>query len=151
MSTAGAWLLDVGGRRAAVGVREQVHLMHEPQVAELAATPAHCRHVLFWNGRCVPVMDLDVWLTARGTLRMPMAKRHVGIYAYQPDASGAIDFGAFWLARPPQRIDVDDADAAPLPADGAGWSRIATACFADGVGPVPILDLARIFSAAVGA
>jgi len=153
MSSAGAWLLtfgDVGGVRAAVGVREQVHLMLEPEAAEVAGTPAHCRHVIFWNGRCVPVMDLSRWVDAVTTpAAPPNRQRHLGVYAYQTEANGAVEFGALWLARPPQRIEVVDAAAALLPADSARWADVASACFADAAGAVPVLDLSRVFSGAL--
>jgi chemotaxis signal transduction protein len=152
MSRAGAWLLalgDFGDVRAAVGVREQVHLMLEPEAAEVAGTPAHCRHVIFWNGRCVPVIDLSRWLDATTTTARPNRQRHLGVYAYQPEANGAVEFGALWLARPPQRIEVDDAAATPLPVDSARWADVAAACFADATGAVPVLDLSRVFSGAL--
>jgi chemotaxis signal transduction protein len=149
VSRAGAWLLTLGTHRAAVGVREQVHLMLEPGAAELAGTPAHCRHVIFWNGRCVPVMDLSRWLDPSAESAGLDQNRHLGVYAYQQGADAPVEFGALWLARPPQRIDVDDAAAAPLPEDCAGWARVAVACFADAAGAVPILDLPRIFSGAL--
>lgn len=149
MSRAGAWLLTLGNRRAAVGVREQVHLMLDPAAAELASTPAHCRHVIFWNERCVPVMDLARWLDVAAGKAAADPHRHLGIYAYQQSADAPVEFGALWLARPPQRIEVDDAAAAPLPQDSARWAGIAAACFADAYGAVPILDLSRIFSGAL--
>jgi chemotaxis signal transduction protein len=149
MSKAGAWLLDIGDHRAAVGVREQVHLMHEPEAAELAGAPAHCRHVIFWNGHCVPVMDLEMWLDPQAAPRVATGSHRLGIYAYQPNVGGAVEFGALWLAKPPQRINVDDDAAAPLPPDNTRWSEVALACFADAAGPVPILDLPTIFSGAL--
>ncbi|HTN50720.1 MAG TPA: chemotaxis protein CheW [Burkholderiaceae bacterium] len=147
MSRAGGWLLTLGDHRAAVGVREQVHLMLDPAAAELASTPAHCRHVIFWNDRCVPVMDLGRWLDPGAAASAAGPHRHVGVYAYQGGAGMPVEFGALWLARPPQRIEVDDAAASELP--GARWGSIATACFADAAGAVPILDLSRIFSGAL--
>ncbi|HTT11462.1 MAG TPA: hypothetical protein VMG60_11275 [Burkholderiaceae bacterium] len=149
MSRAAGWLLALGNHRAAVGVREQVHLMLDPAAAELAATPAHCRHVIFWNERCVPVMDLGRWLDASAGLGPAEQRRHLGIYAYQQNAQAQVEFGALWLARPPQRIEVDDTAAAPLPHARARWARVAAACFADALGAVPILALSRIFSGAL--
>jgi len=147
MSKAAAWLLGLGDHRAAVGVREQVHLMLDPAAAELAGTPVHCRHVIFWNERCVPVLDLGCWLDAASAAAG--AGRHLGIYAYQQSAGAPVEFGALWLARPPQRIEVDDAAAAPLPDERPRWARVAAACFADARGAVPILDLSRVFSGAL--
>jgi hypothetical protein len=147
MSQAGAWLLTLGDHRAAVGVREQVHLMLDPGAAELASTPAHCRHVIFWNDRCVPVMDLAHWLDPSTAAVDAGPHRHLGVYAYQLGADMPVEFGALWLSRPPQRVEVDDAAATQLP--NARWRSIATACFADAIGTVPILDLSRIFSGAL--
>jgi len=149
MTQAAAWILTLGDVRAAVGVREQVHLMLEPEAAEVAATPAHCRHVIFWNGRCVPVMDLARWLAPLALSANVDRHRHLGIYAFQPEGSPEVDFGALWLARPPHRVQVDDAAAGSLPANSARWPAVAHGCFKDAGGAVPILDLAKIFSAAL--
>jgi hypothetical protein len=150
MSRASAWVLNLGQCRVAVGVREQVHLMLEPKAAEVAATPAHCRHVIFWSGRCVPVMDLVRWIRPNALSAATNHHRHLGVYAYRSSVEAGVEFGALWLARPPQRVEVDDADSTALPAaDRARWSRIASACFADAAGAVPVLDLGRIFSGAL--
>jgi len=146
MSQAAAWVLTLGDVRAAVGVREQVHLMLEPEAAEVAGTPAHCRHVIFWNGRCVPVMDLSQWLAPLAPSANVNPHRHLGVYAFQPEGGTAVDFGALWLARPPHRVQVDDAAAAALPTNSKHWPSVAHGCFKDAGGAVPILDLAKIFS-----
>ena len=59
----GAWVLDLGAdRRVAVGAREQIHLLPDPKVHEFPTAPPASRHLLFWNDRVVPVVDVTAKL-----------------------------------------------------------------------------------------
>lgn len=144
--SAPAWLLDFGGGcRAAVGLRQQLHLIHSPEVADVTAAPAHCAQVLFFGERCVPVFDIGVWLGLDGSAGN---RRYLGIYAFSGQRGEAAGCGALWLRAAPRRIRVEDAQARPLPQLYASrWALISHACFADEAGAVPVLDLYRMFSA----
>jgi chemotaxis signal transduction protein len=146
--SAPAWLLDFGGGcRAAVGLRQQLHLIHSPEVAEVPATPAHCAQVLFFAERCVPVFDIALWLGVDPSARN---RRYLGVYAFRGERGEAPGCGALWLRAAPRRISVDDAQARALPEHNASrWALISHACFADDAGAVPVLDLHRMFSAAL--
>jgi len=146
--SAPAWLLDVGGGcRAAVGLRQQVHLMHDPEVAAVPASPWHCTQVVFFGGRCVPVFDIGRWL---GRDDAAGSRRYLGIYAFAAGPGHAPGFGALWLQAAPKRITVDDRQACPLPDQCTErWASIAHSCFADDSGAVPVLDLHRMFASAL--
>ena len=143
--SAPAWLLDFGsGCRAAVGLRQQLHLVHSPEVAEIPATPVHCAQVVFFGERCVPIFDLGLWLGRDGSAG---ERRYLGIYAFSGAPGEVPGCGAFWLRAAPRRIAVDDAQSRPLPErDTTRWALIAHSCFADDAGAVPVLDLHRMFS-----
>jgi hypothetical protein len=147
-TSVGAWLLDLGaGRRAAVGWGEQLHLIHQPEVATVATAPPHCEQVVFVGQRCVPVFDPLRWFDAGAS--EAGAPRCIGIYQFKPASRAEVDLGAIWLAAPPRRIEVDDSMAAALPTrETERWRAIAQACIADAQGPVPILDLAHVFAPA---
>jgi hypothetical protein len=143
----GAWVLDLGGeRRLAVALRQQLQLMHDPSTQLLAFAPPAANRLVLWNGQCVPVIDFGAWELGAPTPR-PGQPGLLGIYACGEGRHDAPRFGALWLAAPPVRVEVDDADACELPPRHAHWHAVA--CFRDPrFGAVPIVDLSRIFGAA---
>lgn len=147
--SAPAWLLDFGsGCRAAVGLRQQVHLIHRPEVADVPAAPRHCAQVVFFGPLCVAVFDLGQWLDREASAG---DGRLLGIYAYGAPGE-APGLGALWLRAAPRRVIVENGQAGPLPEpDRDRWVRIAHSCFHDEVGSVPVLDLRRMFSSALPA
>lgn len=142
-----AWLLNFGdGQLAAVGKRELLHLVPQPELFEVPRTPRHCSRVLIWQSRAVPVWDLCAWL-APGcrTESAPLA----AIVGYQSQRRQQPRFGAVLLTEPPGRIAVKDSDACELPGGQPRWSNIAISCFLHGETPVAILDLPLMYSGAL--
>jgi len=138
-----AWLLDLGaGRVAAVAEREMLHLVPDPQCFELPQTPVHCRRVLRWQDRILPVWDVAAWL---GAEPWPAAARVVAVVGYQKRRREAPRYGALLLAAPPVRVKVTDDDACELLQDGAGWEALAVSCFRYREQPIPVLNLRRLF------
>ena len=138
-----AWILQVSHHhRVAVGQRELLHLADAAETFDVPLAPAHCAQVVLWRDNLLPLMDIAYWL---GVASTDGAKKYIGILGYQDKRGAAPQFGALWLAAPPVRATVSDDQACPLSPD-APWSRIAACCFNDGHGPVPILDIHRLFS-----
>ena len=143
-----AWILQFSPNdRAAVGQRELLHIVHAVPTFPVPLAPAHCREVIYWQDRPVPLMDISVWL---GGGTGENARRYVGIVGYQLRRGEAPHFGALWLAAPPVRATVADSQACALPETSAAWPELAVSCFEDKAGPVPVLDLPRLFSLPVG-
>ncbi len=141
--SAAAWLLDLGGgRSAAVGAREQLHLVHAPRVHEVPSAPRWCRQVLILGDRCIPVFDVSILIGAGGDAH---SRSLLGIYGYSSDAAVDVALGALWLSGAPRMVQVDDAAACELPEPAAAWAAVAHACFAHEGYAVPILDLGAIF------
>lgn len=148
MPETSAWILQFGSKdRAAVGQRELLHLVQGVETFPVPLAPAYCRKVIYWQDRPVPLMDLAVWL---GAETGQSARKYVGIVGYQLRRAEAPCFGALWLAAAPVRATVDDRQACALPETDVDWREIAISCFEDKVGPVPILDLPRLFSRPMG-
>lgn len=144
MSQATAWLLELGqDRRAAVGERELLHLLPQPQLLAVPLAPAYCARVLPWQDGLLPVWDVSAWA---GGEAAAVDTELVAVVGYQRRAGQAPFFGALVLTEPPARVLVDDAQACDLPADFP-WQDIASACFSHEERPVPILDLRRMFAA----
>ncbi len=140
-----AWLLDFGGGElAAVGKRELLHLVPQPELFAVPRTPRHCSRTLIWQSRVVPVWDVRAWLAAgHCTESAPLA----AVVGYQARAGQSPQFGALLLTEPPERITVADADACDPPGEPSGWRELASSCFRHDGDPVAILDLPRMYSA----
>jgi hypothetical protein len=144
-----AWLLDFGdGELAAVGRRELLHLVPQPEIFEVPRTPQHCSRVLIWQDRVVPVWDVRAWLSPESRMESaPLA----AIVGYQLRTREQPRFGAVLLVKPPGRIAVKDADACELADRQARWKELAISSFRHGEDPVAILDLPRMYSGALAA
>jgi len=149
------WVLKLRGQwRAAVGLRELVHVLpYSPRLYMVPQTPPHARHVILWEGKIVPVVDLVAYLEA-GVERGPRTEtnrisldRLVGIVAYQTASDAEVSLAGMLLGKVPERIRVTDEQACALPQSPPGWNQVALSCFEHpDYGAVPILDLPRLFS-----
>lgn len=144
-----AWLLPVGACQVAIGEFEMAHIIAGWQrYLPVPRSPAWCRHVFMWQGRLLPLFDLEVYLDpARANISSssPGTREIVGVIAYE-DQGGVIHYGGLKLSAPPVIRVVTDEEMCDYPAGYPGWDRIALSCFEDpGIGQVPILDIARIF------
>lgn len=147
MAEATAWIVNLdGGWRAAVGEREMMHLVETPVLEDIPQTPVHCRQVLLWEGELMPVIDLSAWLTGQ-----PAEGAHasVGIVGWQTQTDAAPQYGALLLSGAPQKTRVVDEQLCKLPEQPSGWESIAISCFSHDGQPIPILDVAYLFSDAL--
>ncbi len=135
-----AWVLDFGGTHcAAVGTRVLVHLIDHPKTYSAPYTPRHCRYVLPWHDRLLPVMDMAVRLGA-----VPRKPHLVAVACYR-DSDDGVRFGALTLAAPPVPAAITNGQQCALP-EQPEWQNLAASCV-DFMGrPVPILHLGRVFS-----
>lgn len=148
-SQASAWTLTFEeGIYAAVGEREMVHILPDPpNLFEIPETPAYCRNVLVWQGQILPLIDLSIYVEGR-PWNEPRSSPNtlVGIVAYQANAGEAPRYGGLLLLQAPVRVSVTDQQACTLPERLRSWAPLAISCFQDSThGPIPILDLKRVF------
>ncbi len=137
-----AWLLDFGGAcQAAVGTRELLHMVDMPASFAVPCTPAHCRRVVLWQERLLPVMDIAVRLGGAS----PATSSFIGVVGYQRQRGEYPQFGALALASPPRQLAVTDDQACRLPEEHSAWRELAISCFEHQGVPVPVLNLNRIF------
>lgn len=145
MSESTAWLLSIGPERyTAIGERELLHLVPQPEVFEVPLAPRHCRRVLPWQDRLLPLWDIPAW-RGRGvaTDNPPVA----AIVGYQSQPRETPRLGAVGLIEPPVRITVSDSQACKFPEETPDWKHVAVSCFLHRENPVPILDLYTMFTA----
>ena len=142
MSSASAWLLDLGGTvQVAIGMRELVQIVDAPSTFTVPLTPACSRKVMFWQKRMVPVLDLSVKVNSTESKGQLLA-----IIGYQDKDSGNAELGAIILAAPPVRISVDDEQACSLDQAMAHWRELANASFSQNGAVIPVLHLSRLFA-----
>jgi chemotaxis signal transduction protein len=152
MSAVNAWLLDLGGGlHGAVGDREMIHVLPDPPTLhEIPQSPGYCRQVLVWQGEVLPLMDLAKRLSPEPTdAPDPVSGRRdlVGVAVFQRERGEAPQYGCLLLRSMPARIAVSDADACELPDSLEAMRPFSVSCFSDTkIGPVPVLDLHRVFS-----
>lgn len=142
MSSMNAWLLDFGDScQAAVGTRELLHLVDTPATFEVPCTPIYCRHVVLWQDRLLPVMDIAARIGVA-----PRIASLIAVVGYQQHRGEYPQFGAIMLAAPPQQLSVSNEQTCPLPSQSSGWQELSISCFEHQGTPVPILNLSYIFS-----
>lgn len=144
MSSANAWLLDLGGKvQVAIGARELVQIIDAPNTFNVPLTPASSRKVMFWQKRMVPVLDLSIRLNSTASKGQLLA-----IVGYEDTESGSAGLGAIILAAPPVRIFVDDEQACSLDEPMENWRELANASFSQNGVVIPVLHLSRLFGSA---
>ena len=141
-----AWILDLGRERVgAVGGGEMVHLLTEkPRLFEIPRSPRYARRVFIWQDRIVPLLDILHRVEGES---MDGDTGTVGIVRYHPAGDEPALLGAVRLAGIPRRAQVSNEQACALPAQAKPWRPFAISCFEHHGGPVPVLDLPRLFAA----
>ncbi|MBI4006227.1 MAG: hypothetical protein HY356_06125 [Gammaproteobacteria bacterium] len=152
MSVSNAWLLTFSDKlHAAVGNLEMIHLLpHIPELIEVPQTPAWCRYLVAWQNLRLPLMDIRLFLALNHHDNDNFSHQNkvmAGIVAYHPQNGNVQKYGVLLMSELPVRIVVDDQQWCDLPESPGGWTTLAISCFNHPEhGPVPILDLPRIFS-----
>jgi len=137
-----AWLLDFGQTlRAAVGLRVLLQIVDGPRLHSVPCTPPHCRSVLPWQGRLLPVLDLAVLLGSQ-----PQQPHLLAVAAYQERLGEPTRFGALLLTTPPVGIIVGNDQACPLPEYPQAWGKFALSCFGHQGDAIPVLHMGRLLS-----
>lgn len=157
-----AWLLPLtGGGWAAVGLHEIFHLLPElPRIYCVPLTTPGAPGVMLWNDQLIAVLDPGRIIEERAAHPVcdasaeAGAPRIVALGAFTKDegdwaAGGGAEVlaAALLLREAPQRIQVADDHVCATPEHLAPLGDIVSTCFEHvRHGPVPIIDLTRLFS-----
>lgn len=134
----------------ALPVHAGVELVEQPRVVAVPGMPHFCRGLVAWQGRQLPLIDLQAYLY--GPDAAPSAPySHVLVVAYQTARNQPIEYGALCAPFLMRMQEVADSQQCPLPEGQAGWARIAISCFLYQGEAVPVLDPACIFTRPAGA
>lgn len=142
--------MDVGaGQPAAAGAPHVVEYLLATETVPVPRTPRHCRGLLFWRGRMIPVIDLAP-LIAEGTTAATATRRAV-VLAWQERPGAPLQYGALLVTAAPGETWVSDDMAGDLAAAPATFRYFARAGFMKGDQLIPILDVRRLFGRALPA
>ncbi|MFW2371810.1 MAG: chemotaxis protein CheW [Gammaproteobacteria bacterium] len=147
MSGATAWVMQLDHQiSAAVGQMELIHIVDNPEFYKIPGAPAYCAHVILWNNRIIPVMDLSAWLNDSTVV---YSRSLVAIAVYR-DQNNELKYGGIHLSDTPAMEEVSNDQACALPMTSNRWRTVSISCFrSSDNNPVPILDVPTIFSTAL--
>jgi hypothetical protein len=145
---ASAWLLKYKpGGCVAFPAHTTMGLVDRPAIRVVPGTPYYCPGLFQWEGRYLPLVDLNALLRAYPGETVPVIE-HVLVLAWQPAPGKALAYGAVCAPHLVRKIEVDDSQQCPLPEDSDLWPWTALSCFRHEGRPVPVLDTARLFGQA---
>ena len=122
-----------------------IGLIDSPTIVAVPGTPYYCLGLMAWQGRQLPLLDLNTLLRAYPENEQPPAG-HVLVLAYQSAPGQPLQYGAVcapWLVR---MIEVADSQQCELPGDSDLWPWISVSCFDYEGHAVPVLDTSRLFA-----
>ena len=149
-ATALACVLEYApGARIALPIHAGVELVEQPRVVPVPGMPHFCLGLVAWQGRQLPLVNLQAYLQAPQASQVAPVYSHALIVAYQTERGRPIEYGALCAPFLIRMIEVADDQQCPLPAGQARWTHIAISCFQHQDQAVPVLDPARIFGRSV--
>lgn len=139
-----AWLMEVDrSLNMAVGQFELVHIVDRPEYMSIPQAPEYCKHVIVWNDKIVPVMNLSSWLT--GDVQ-PEDIGIVAILVYK-NLQEELLYGGVKLNNPPVLERVNNDQQCSLPENSDKLKPISVSCFKSSDGDtVPVLDVTSLFT-----
>ena len=145
MSAGNAWLLECSDSlTVAVGDHEIVECVQPERAYAVPTTPGYCHHVIPWQGRLVPVLDMAEAFQA-GTRH---ESRYVCLLSYQEAPLQPLRYIGVPVSRTPRKIEVSDEQVCEASEEAvpALLQAISLCCFTHDELPVPIVDIARLAS-----
>ncbi len=102
-----AWLLPVNNEMTiAIGDDIFSEYLVSPKLYPVPGSLPHCKSLIFWRGRFIPVMDILVLLGEKG-----LSSEHIAVIAYQEGGSKDVRHIALKMTTQTEKIVVDDNDA----------------------------------------
>lgn len=147
MPSAIAWIITLPGDvHVAVGAVEFVHVLPDtPGRIRFPDAPAYFKEAISWDHGKVAVFDAGKFSEGIEKIADTI---YFGIVRYRSQASTPHRFGALKMSDIPKRVPVDDEMACDLPDSLQHWRPLIVSCFELDRRPVPVLDLANLFSRA---
>lgn len=123
-----------------------IALIDNPAVVEVPGAPYYCLGLIEWQGRRLPLLDVNALLRAYPEPDPPAAG-HVLVLAWQEAPGRPLEYGAVCARLLVRMIEVGDSQQCELPRDSDLWPWISLSCFEHEGHVVPVLDTRRLFEA----
>ena len=133
------------GKFVALPPHTTLEVIEQPRLATVPGAAYYTRGLLAWQGKYIPVVDLETLLRAYPQPHAAAAPRYALVVAYQTAPGAPVEHGAIALNELPDTATVDDAAACDLPKDSDLWDAIALSCFSIEGKAVPIVDTGALF------
>ena len=148
--TSRAWIMEVGaGQRAAAGAPHVVEYLLATETLPVPCTPHHCRGLLYWRERMIPVVDLAPLISEGGTAAT--TSRRAVVIAWQERPGEPLQYGAVLVLAPPGETWVSDDMVGDLAAAPEAFRHFSQSAFLHKDQLIPILDARRLFGRALPA
>ena len=122
-----------------------LELIEHPLLVAVPGAPGHCRGLIAWQDRQLPLLDLHTLLQAYADDGAP-PPAHVLVVAFQRAPRLPLEYGALCAPLLVEMIEVADSQQCALPNDSDLWPSISLSCFSHKGRSVPVLDTARLFA-----
>jgi hypothetical protein len=123
-----------------------IALVDSPAVVEVPGAPYYCLGLIEWQGRRLPLLDLNTLVRAYAEADAPPGG-HVLVLAWQEAPGRPLQYGAVCAPLLVSMIEVGDSQRCDLPRDSDLWPWISLSCFEHEGHPVPVIDTRRLFAA----
>lgn len=144
--TALACVLEyAAGRQIALPIHAGVELVEQPRVVPVPGMPHFCLGLVAWQGRQLPLIDLQAYLQGPEDAQATPHYSHVLVVAYQTARGRPIEYGALCAPFLIRMIEVAGNQQCALPPGQTRWTAIAISCLMHQGQAIPVLDPACIF------
>jgi chemotaxis signal transduction protein len=134
------------GRFVALPPHTTLELLEHPQALAVPGAAYYAYGLLAWQGRQLPLIDLEALLLAYAGGQRAKAPRYALVVAYQRAPGAPVEHGAIAMADLPQTVTVSDDAMCELPNGSDMWPLLALSCFTFDGQVVPVVDTGRLFS-----
>jgi chemotaxis signal transduction protein len=133
------------GRFAALPPHTTIELVENPIAIAVPGAAYYSLGLLAWQGRQIPLIDLDTLLRAYPKDDHAKPPRYALVTAFQRTSGSPVDHGAIALAKLPDTVTVADDASCAFPQTSDMWPLLATSCFQLEGQAVPIIETGRLF------
>lgn len=142
-----ACVLDYApGASVALPIHAGVELVEQPRVIPVPGVPASCLGLLTWQGRQLPLIDLQRYLHAADGGGGITNFSHVLVVAYQTQAGRPIEYGALCAPFLIRMIQVTDGQQCQADSTNTILNTLSISWFQHQGRAIPVMDPARLFS-----
>lgn len=120
MPETSAWLLSISDSiQFCIAEHEAEAYINDTEVQVVPLTSDYCRHVIFWQDKILPVIELDEMIDKKVKDNDTASNffKHIFITVYQTEENAPLEYIAFKLSSAPEKMRVNDDNICDVPDD----------------------------------